>query len=70
MRRRHKTTFNQHMGGHPSTPVARSYQEIAEVLTEREGKQISPAEVRELCRAAERKLADAVRADPILHQWS
>ncbi len=51
MHRRNDTAFLcQHKGEHPNTLVARSYQEIAKVLTEREGVSVSPVEVRELCR--------------------
>jgi RNase P subunit RPR2 len=69
MHRRNDTASSQHTSEQLNTPVARSYQEIAEVLSEREGRQISPEEVRELCRGAERKLTDAARADPIIDQW-
>ncbi len=45
-----------------SAPV-RSYSEIAAILTEREGVDISPQQVKQFCRRAERNLARALLAD-------
>lgn len=44
--------------------AVRSYQQITEVLAQREDLSISPARVRRLCMAAEMKIALALLADP------
>ena len=69
MSRFHDTASNQHMGIHHRAPVARSYSEIAEILAEREGATISSAEVEQMCRTAESKIAHATRADPVIDHW-
>ena len=69
MSRFHDTASNQHMGIHHRAPVARSYSEIAEILAEREGATISSAEVEQMCRTAESKIAHATRADPVINHW-
>lgn len=47
-----------------NAPGLRTYRQVAEILTEREGKPISTAEVGEICRTAERKIARALLRDP------
>jgi hypothetical protein len=56
----HECHHGRHERG--STGLVRStFREIATVLAEREGESISPADVRQICRTAETKLADALR---------
>ena len=69
MSRFHDTASNQHTDIHRKAPAVRSYREIARILAEREGASISPAEVGQMCRTAERKIADASRTDPVIDQW-
>ncbi len=69
MHRFNDAKHDQHTSGHRRVPVARSYSEIARILAEREGAPISPAEVEHQFRNAERKLAHATRADPVIARW-
>jgi hypothetical protein len=50
----------------PHTLAVRTYRQIAEMLAKREGKPISPDRVAHICRAAELKIIDALRADTVL----
>ncbi len=43
----------------------RTYGEIATILTEREGRDISPEHVRRLCGTAQKKIASALLKDPV-----
>lgn len=69
MHRRNDTAGNEHDGEQLDSPVARSYQEVARILAQREGASITPAEVSLVCQAAEWKLAHAAQADPVIDQW-
>ena len=69
MSRVHDTAFVQHTDTQHKLPEVRSYQEIARILAEREGASISSAEVEQMCRTAERKIAHATRTDPVIDHW-
>lgn len=51
------------------TLAARTYSQIAALLTAREGVPSNPASVKQTCQAAERKLVRALRNDPLLREW-
>ena len=58
---------NPRTSGHrPNGLAVRTYRQIAEVLKEREGKPISADRVAHICRSAELKIIDVLRADPVL----
>lgn len=50
-------------------PAARTYPQIAAILSERSGRPVSPASVRCICRSAETKLVRGCLADPVLRGW-
>lgn len=56
-------------GEHHQFPAIRSFEEIAQILTQREGTDISPADVGRICRDAERKLGGALRDEPAIRRW-
>jgi hypothetical protein len=47
-------------------PSLRSYGEIAAILTDRDGSNVSEEQVRQICGAAERKIARALWNDPVV----
>ena len=49
-------------------PVLRTYRQIAKILEARDGALISPARVREICQAAEKKIAHAFVEEPFHEQ--
>lgn len=68
MNRLSYTASNQHASEHgPKALAVRTYRRIAEILAEREGTPVRPAHVKQICRAAERKITRALRADPVFH---
>lgn len=46
-----------------------TYRQIAQILTEEEGRSISRAEVRELCQLAESKIAHVLMTDPLVRKY-
>ena len=52
----------------PKALAVRSYRQIARVLSERDGTATTAALVGRMCRAAERKIARIVLADPVLRE--
>ena len=52
----------------PKTPALRSYRQIARILAERDGTAITQALVRRMCQAAERTIARALLADPVIRE--
>jgi len=65
---RNNAESDQHSRRHAPRPrPARSYRQIAQILAEREGVSITPSVVKAICRAAERKLAQALGYDPVLN---
>ena len=50
------------------TPNLRSYGEIAAMLADRDGSDVSAERVRHICRAAERKIAHALWNDPVVRK--
>jgi hypothetical protein len=57
-------------GRGPTAPAVRTYRQISAILARREGRPpICPARVRQLCLAAERKLARALLRDPAFREW-
>ena len=48
----------------PEMLAVRTYQQIARILSQRDGTATTQALVGQICRAAERKLASALLADP------
>jgi hypothetical protein len=49
-----------------ATPSLRSYGEIAAMLADRDGSDVSEERVRQICGAAERKIARALWNDPVV----
>jgi hypothetical protein len=65
MRQASDTRCDQHAAEDSFRMLAvRSYQQITDVLAQRDDLSISPARVRRLCRVAEMKIALALLADP------
>lgn len=62
----HETPYLRTTEQRPNAFAVRTYRQIAEVLQEREGKPISEDRVAHICRSAELKIIDAIRADPVI----
>ena len=63
------TATEQHTPEHyRETPAVRTYQQIAQILAERDGTPVSPALVEDVCQAAEMRILQALIADPVLRE--
>jgi hypothetical protein len=50
------------------TLAARTYGQMAQILSQRSGTAVTQAQAARLCRAAEAKLANALLTDPVVRQ--
>ncbi|MCC6909739.1 MAG: hypothetical protein IT430_17520 [Phycisphaerales bacterium] len=57
-----------HMETQPETEPKRSFESIAQVLSDRYGAEVSSAEVERVCIRAQRKILRALLSDPELRQ--